>query len=381
MSRSPSDRYYSTISSRTPSPPRVAISHVLPHSRPHTPSPTPSEFSLVSSLGSSHDDSILGSWRADRRLPSYRAFLSSLTYPPFDTLSPNASCPLSQEPYTKSIAEGQNEINVEMLDMLDALPESERDGHSVSDIPVRLPCASEHVVGFACFQKWFQTISGRACPLDREKLFRYEPWDREESDNDMLFEEGQRGITHMPLRIALKLNWKFHEESARVVKDEDLEVQINAMVMGERLGTVIICAASRLATGPNLELGYVGRMWNIVMRRSHMPLVYPVFAAEMEGFAFTVKGFSDFVDLVDEEKCTEIEEELSGFFWRVARYAVMAWVRQETILTDWRKEKGEMSEVESYGHDHFRLTEEEIEEMANRFRFRNVYEDCSSDSD
>lgn len=196
---------------------------------------------------SSHSDAIsddletmeesLARYDPRQLLPYYSTFLDQLQHVDVDTLPPNDECPICRLPYSTSFPEFNE--GKQNLSMLRELPF--HDGIN-DDCPVRLPCASHHVVGRACMIEWTTKGGGTSCPMDREELFIEDPFladlSREENEDATWDRRRQNIDLEIPIRDLLRC--------FRAATDADI-IQVDAGYMCERLATLLIRVVYRRA--------------------------------------------------------------------------------------------------------------------------------------
>ncbi|ORX96064.1 hypothetical protein BCR34DRAFT_185900 [Clohesyomyces aquaticus] len=89
------------------------------------------------------------------RLPTYEDFASKTRPIDPNTLGPDyRDCPICKEPYPSLLDIRAPDNDLENSPLLSQLPEFTGPPDPIYDIdlPIRLPCAVEHVVGSACFR-------------------------------------------------------------------------------------------------------------------------------------------------------------------------------------------------------------------------------------
>lgn len=200
-------------------------------------SDTYSSRSDTNSNDSETMEEFLARYNPPQLLPDYPTFLDQLQHVDIDTLPPNEECPICRLPYSTSFAEfSEGEQN---LFMLKGLPF--HDGIN-DDCPVRLPCASHHVVGRACMIEWTTKGRGTSCPMDRQELFKEDPFLAELSraeNEEATWERRRRNIEHeIPIRELL--------QCFRDATDAEV-VQVDAKYMCDRLATLLIRVVYRRA--------------------------------------------------------------------------------------------------------------------------------------
>lgn len=165
-------------------------------------------------------------------LPTYHTFLNQLQDLEPGSLTAGSYCPICRTPFSESQATPGNAGSEHRHVLaLEALPFHVEDSSALFDRPVRLPCASQHIVGKACIMKWATEGGGTTCPLDREALFTIGPEDSfRVTDDEDRFNNGLRDIEKMPIRQLL--------QRFRTAAETDI-VTVNARSMTKRLTTLL----------------------------------------------------------------------------------------------------------------------------------------------
>ncbi|KAK7184149.1 hypothetical protein PSPO01_09855 [Paraphaeosphaeria sporulosa] len=166
------------------------------------------------------------------RLPTYQTFLDQLRDLDTGSLTPGAYCPICRVPFSESQTISSNAGSEYQYGLaLETLPFHIEDSHALIDSPVRLPCASQHIVGKACIVTWATEGGGTTCPLDREELFILGAEDTfSVTDDEHRFNTGLRAIEKLPIRQLL-VRFRAATESGIV--------RVNARAMTKRLATLI----------------------------------------------------------------------------------------------------------------------------------------------
>jgi hypothetical protein len=167
-----------------------------------------------------------------RSLPTYQKFLNQLQELDTGSLTPGSYCPICHIPFSESHARSSNgRSEYRHVLSLEVLPFYFDESHAQIDKPVRVPCASQHIVGKACIMNWATEGGGTTCLLDREELFVFGPEETPTvTDDEHRFNSGLRDIEKLPIRHLL--------QRFRTATETDI-VTVNARSMTKRLATLI----------------------------------------------------------------------------------------------------------------------------------------------